>query len=233
MNIVRHSVSKLIACPFVAWPLLLMKKPKTIKYFFTWVRHITPPPTSPLTHPLPWITLETHEWLYNFLTKNMTIFEWGSGASTIYLARRVKQLISIEHDTFWYTKIQGALQRHSITNCTYMLVPPTPSKISTSKLYQSSSPSYEGMSFEQYCKTIASFPDNMFDLIVIDGRARVSCLFHAQSKVKRGGYILFDNSEREEYKTALNTLTNFRRINFFGPAYYSVGFWQTSILQRT
>ena len=47
-----------------------------------------------------------------------------------------------------------------------------------------------------YATFIDSFPDHSFDLIVIDGRARAACIQHAIRKVKKGGYLLIDNSER-------------------------------------
>ena len=36
-------------------------------------------------------------------------------------------------------------------------------------------------------------------MILVDGRARISCLKRAQSRVKPGGYIMLDDAERKYY----------------------------------
>ena len=43
----------------------------------------------------------------------------------------------------------------------------------------------------------------LFDLIVIDGRAREACLDAALSRLSPGGIILFDNTNRRRYRSAL------------------------------
>jgi hypothetical protein len=47
-----------------------------------------------------------------------------------------------------------------------------------------------------YAAFIDRFPDHSFDLVIIDGRARAACIQHAIPKVKKGGYLLVDDSER-------------------------------------
>lgn len=46
---------------------------------------------------------------------------------------------------------------------------------------------------------IKKFPDNYFDIVLVDGRSRPSCLFHSLNKVKKGGLLVLDNAEREYY----------------------------------
>ena len=38
----------------------------------------------------------------SLLNTNSRVFEWGSGISTIWYAKRVKELVSIEHDKTWF-----------------------------------------------------------------------------------------------------------------------------------
>lgn len=42
------------------------------------------------------------------------------------------------------------------------------------------------------------FPNEYFDLILIDGRVRMNCLKNATPKLKVGGVLIFDNSDRYE-----------------------------------
>jgi hypothetical protein len=57
-----------------------------------------------------------------------------------------------------------------------------------------------------YLEYLESLNDHHFDLISIDGRLRSESLKIASKKVKRNGYILLDNSDREEYSDGINFL---------------------------
>jgi predicted O-methyltransferase YrrM len=73
------------------------------------------------------------------------------------------------------------------------------------------------MDFALYVKQIDEFPDEYFDIILIDGRARPSCIKRSVSKVKPGGLLILDNSEREYYLAkAIEYLKAFQRNEFYG-----------------
>jgi len=187
---------------------------------------------------IPWITFEAKEWLENYLKKDMTAFEWGSGGSTLFIAPKVKQITSVEHDKVWYTKVKTYLKLKKISNCQYKLIKPERKndnkKYSSSSFdYKSSAEAYPDFSFENYCRFIDSFPDNYFDLIVIDGRARNSCILYAKKKVKKGGYILLDNSEIKEYDLGVAQLApDFERKDFWGRGPFIDTPWKTSVFFR-
>ena len=90
---------------------------------------------------------------------------------------------------------------------------------------------YVGKSFEGYVRSIEEYPDRYFDLVFVDGMARLSCIFHALSKIRPGGYLLLDNSDLPEYKEARSFLADYKRTDFFGigPYLYEVPLWQTSV----
>mgnify|MGYP002282580474 CR=1 FL=1 len=44
------------------------------------------------------------------------------------------------------------------------------------------------------------------DLILVDGRARPECLFMSLDKLKSGGLMVLDNSERERYSIVFDHL---------------------------
>lgn len=207
---------------FFPWFSLLLKKPQLIKFLVSWRKDLNVKNAS-----APWLTYEAIGWLDNYLTKDMMVFEWGSGGSTIYIAKKVKKIISVEHDAQWYTKVSGMLKKNDIANCEYILKEPA---IAKNKNYRSSDKRYVGFDFEAYCKTINAFPDTMFDVIIIDGRARPSCILHATNKIRAGGCLIIDDSERAEYVPAMHMLTRkWTRKDFFGPKPYTSLFEQTSI----
>ena len=77
-------------------------------------------------------------------------------------------------------------------------------------------------SFEDYAKAIHSYPKEFFDLIVVDGRARMACLRECVDHLAPGGAILLDNSDYARYQTELQSFeaefaTRFERRDFLSP----------------
>ena len=164
---------------------------------------------NPLDDQRPWITFSAIRFLDRFLSREMKVFEYGSGGSTLYFARRVGHLVSVEHDEDWLKKVREAMEVNGFENWTFHQIPPedivrqgdqTPSDADS---YISSGKSSTGKSFRQYVSLIDGYPDEYFDIVFIDGRARPSCFKHAIGKVKRGGCILWDNTDRAHYRNAM------------------------------
>jgi hypothetical protein len=177
----------------------------------------------------PWITYKAIDWLNDYLTPNKSVFEWGSGHSTFYFAERVKRIISVEHNFEWYDKIGPMLNEYD--NFDYFYVPIERLKIKTDYYpgsYSSKNSKYKGYSFEGYVKIIDSYPDNIFDFILIDGRSRASCVLHALNKIKSGGYLMLDNSERNHYSCILSYLSKYKKQDFYGPGRGGLE-WNTTI----
>lgn len=164
-------------------------------------------------HGIPWMSEKAIRWLDSFLSKDMVVFEYGSGGSTIYIANRVKKIFSVEHKIHWYLKLKYTLYKNTINNCKIYCIEP---KIKDEKnfLYRSGDPELKKYSFKKYVKKINKFPDNYFDLIIIDGRARNGCVINALKKVKNSGYILLDDSDRAEYNFGVNKLNKYKNTKF-------------------
>jgi len=148
-----------------------------------------------------WITEGGIEFLESYLTKDMHCLEFGAGASTKWLADRVSHLISIEHDSEWIKKVSESL----------------PGNVT---LHQHN---------RDYSVYVSIFPDEHFDFILVDGRDRVNCVKEALPKLKKGGYLMLDNSEREEYKESIDLMEGYESYTQIKPD--SEGFvypdWQT------
>lgn len=134
----------------------------------------------------------------------MVVFEYGSGGSSLFLASRVKHLYSVEHDAAWFATVQKTIQEKDIKNLSYTLtrqepVSPILNDCGNPDLYLSCMSEYKGFSFEKYVKSIGQYPDQFFDLVIVDGRARPSCIQHAVGKIKRNGALLLDNANRSYY----------------------------------
>ena len=59
--------------------------------------------------PIPWMTYSILPFLDQRLKKSFSVFEYGSGNSTLWLAERVGSVVSIEHDRDWFHKVSRDL----------------------------------------------------------------------------------------------------------------------------
>jgi hypothetical protein len=217
----------------------LFVKPKLITFIVPWITSNLDPNRSAIKDAVPWVTFEAKEWIETFLIQNyskeMIVFEYGSGGSTVFFARRVLEVISVEHNLEWYGVVCNILQRENVSNCKYLLM--EPQSVSGCSISDAADPQsyasheYENMSFEAYVKSIDAYPNKCFDLVFIDGRARPSCILHARNKLKSGGIIILDNSERDYYSLGKELLSDWERMDFYGPGPYGRYFWQTSIFR--
>lgn len=213
------------------WTKALQENPKLTPWYEHWQSSLNGA-RSPLHDELPWMTYAAIDWLQSNLRKDMILFEWGSGGSTAFFARRVKQVITVEHDSKWYESVVKALGNKGYKNTTLTLSEPTKAA-QDNRLYISSDTIYAGHSFEQYVRAIDSYPDSHFDIVVVDGRARPDCIQHSLSKIKPGGYLLLDNSERLEYERGWKLLQHWEDIRMWGPGPYNGYPWETRIWQKS
>jgi hypothetical protein len=186
---------------------------------------------------LPWITFHGREFIESLLTLDSLVFEYGSGGSTLYYSARCKYVISVEHDSQWFNAVNAILSRDGISNCHSVLIAPQRDGYSTSdpadpRGYYSSSDLHQGWNFKRYVAFIDSFPDCHFDFVAIDGRARPSCILHARRKIKVGGYLMLDNSDRPQYEKAKDLMLGWAKYEFFGPGPYNLYFWETTVWKK-
>ena len=166
------------------------------------------------THPnRPWLTPQSIEFLEERLTKEMIGLEYGSGRSTVFFAKKLKKLISIEHNEEWHKKVEKLLAERSLSNVDYLLIPEQHTSNGNEDLdletelnkLDGSEPRNE---FFNYYNKVNDYTDEYFDFVLIDGRARVKCGLIAVKKLKNGGIFVLDNSERARY-LPLHTALNF------------------------
>lgn len=139
------------------------------------------------------------------------VFEYGSGASTLWLARRAFSVVSLEYDDGWFASMKRHTQHAG--NVELRLVPPD-AQPAKDPLYRSEKKGFEDRSFFDFASAIRTFA--AFDLIVIDGRARAACLKEAVAHLKPGGVILFDDTHRARYRKAALSCPDFEVTSLRG-----------------
>ena len=183
-----------------------------------------------LNRDYPWMNYKVIRYLESISKGNLRVFEYGSGSSTLYWMKNCLEIISVEHDKGFYNFLKNKISN----KVTYLLVEPSKEKESI-KYNPSSYESFhsadsKGMTFEKYVKAIDSYPDEYFDLVVVDGRARPSCIARSLFKIKRGGMLIVDNSDRGYYFTnTANKLIGWEQLVFRGTVRGLVHMEQTSI----
>ena len=190
---------------------------------------------SPIADEQPWMTFAAAEFLSGWLRRDMSIFEWGSGGSTIFFANHAKHVTAIEHEEAWAGQVNAAIGGRKIANAQVIHLPPEADGAAAAwdpadpTVFASGGELFRGQSFQRYVTSIDQFPDTSFDLVVVDGRARPSCVKRGMPKVRPGGMLLLDNAERRHYQRAraLLDLAQWELHDFSGPGPYCAQFWQT------
>jgi hypothetical protein len=211
-----------------AWTLLRM--------YPRWKAALQPGRTS-VGDESPWIGFAVIDYLDRYLNAGMKVFEWGSGGSTLFFSRRVAQVASAEHDRQWHDQVSEILKTRNLSHCDLRLAEagseaPPCLDVTDPHCYCSDDKLFVGKSFQLYATMIDQYPDRSFDVILVDGRARPSCFKHALPKIKPGGVIVWDNTERERYWPAMKLApANAVRKDFVGPCPYLPHFTTTTIWQ--
>lgn len=150
---------------------------------------------------VPWWTFKAADEVAAFLAKrpDARVLEWGSGASTLWLGRRATHVTAIEHDAGWGSEVESLAPEH----VTVLVEPPEPS---STPAVPSAKPGFQGLDFSRYVSRIHDV-GGLFDLIVVDGRAREACLEEALPHLAPGGLIVFDNVDRQRYRDAMTRAT--------------------------
>lgn len=153
----------------------------------------------------PWMAKSLTDLLKKRLNKNMVVFEWGTGNSTLFWGQYVNKVYSIEYDKNWYKKIIKMIPQN--VNITYCVL------------------DYNG----DYCRTILKYKQE-FDVIVIDGRDRVRCARNAVEKLKDDGVIIWDDTDVEQYKEGIGYLKDrgFKQLELSSLTYKLIGWKQFS-----
>ncbi len=178
--------------------------------------------------PRPCITFGALDWLAATIQPSWRVFEWGSGASTLYYGDMGVEIVAVEHHREWAELVQRRLSERGSTG-RVLHRPPEPGPTATSAT--SVRPEFAGQNFDRYVGAIDEI-DGEFDLIVVDGRARNACGARALHRLAPGGCILLDNAERPRYEPLHQMLSHLERIDFSGLGPYSAAPWRTTIWRK-
>jgi ubiquinone/menaquinone biosynthesis C-methylase UbiE len=146
----------------------------------------------------PWIVPAAIGWLGRRIRPDWSVLELGSGRSTVWFARRAGRVISLEDNEYWAGATRERLERAGLVNVELRL-----------------------KEVEDFPREVESLPDAAFDLVVVDfleapAVTRIDALTPAIKKVRSGGCLLLDDSDRPGYAEAFELLVEWRFRRFTG-----------------
>lgn len=214
------------------------KRLASLKYFFRWRFFLD---KKPIDMGIPWITFSAIDFLNPTDLCGKNVFEFGCGGSSIFFLRKGALVFSVEHNNKWIEEVQKTIRGESLNGWSVVHCPPEqtanfdPNEISDPTLFFSSDPDYKGMDFKNYAESILKYPDSFFDLILVDGRARPSCILLSIGKLKAGGLMIVDNSDRDYYFSDLQSeLLKFGKpVEFEGFGPFIPGQWKTTFFKKS
>ncbi|MES3016322.1 MAG: FkbM family methyltransferase [Bacteroidota bacterium] len=142
---------------------------------------------------IPWVTYSFIDFVAERIKNDHTIFEFGSGNSTLYYARKAKKVVSVEHDKAWFEKISATA--------------PSNAEMIFCALESNG----------DYSRKPSSLPER-FDIIIVDGRDRVNCCYNSLTALSESGVVVLDDSERIKYNDArlFFQKEGFKELSFSG-----------------
>jgi len=164
--------------------------------------------------PIPWLTYPFIDFIGDRLNNSLEIFEFGAGNSSIYYAKRVKDVISIEHSPEWH-KIIKSNDKYNYPNLDVRLVE-IPKDMEEKGYHTMAFTNTENEYVFSLKKT-----GRKFNIVVVDGLFRNSCIMHSLDSLTEDGIIVLDNTSKlyiNQLKDGTNFLSNndFKRIDFHG-----------------
>ena len=121
---------------------------------------------------LPWVPFAVIRRMRTILSPSARVLEFGSGRSTRWFAAHASDVISIEDDPGWYSKMIAVFDAAGIRNVDYRL---------------------RGGAAYYDLKDVTGY----FELIVVDGKFRHECVRAASGLVRQGGFLYLDNSDKD------------------------------------
>jgi predicted O-methyltransferase YrrM len=163
-----------------------------------------------MNKPAPWLSPTSILFFKKYLKSEMVGAEFGSGSSTLFFAPRISKLYSVEHNKEWYDSICNKLKESGLNNVDYRFVLQNEKDdFKNASFHLEDSGDYEvRRDYVNYFRALNDIEDATLDFAIVDGRARTECCMEILPKIKKGGILILDNSERDRYNPVFNKMKN-------------------------
>lgn len=159
---------------------------------------------------VPWINPAAMMYLESFVRPTWSVFEWGSGGSSIWWARHCTRVVTVEHRWGWHRWVTRTARALKLRNLEIIRA---------------------SVENGDYVGVISRVKNPKFDCIVIDGEERMACLKAARGHLNSRGVILLDDSQRYEVP---KWLKRWRTVVFDSPPFKGkVLEWQATFFHKS
>ena len=124
-----------------------------------------------------WMNEREQAVIEKYLNPEVTMMEWGSGGSTIEFSKKVKKYYSVEHNWQWYNEVKQAV----------------PSNVALYYRENKELPDdYSQAEYQHYGEYLDIVYEigEMFDVVLIDGRARRLCALKIMPYLKPNAIVI-------------------------------------------
>lgn len=192
---------------------------------------------------LPWLNFPAIDFLQNQSLSKSKVFEFGGGGSTLFFCKNAAQVSTVEDHAAWFKILTETVEQKGYNNWQGIFVSPEPYTGAVMQRapenpadFMSGAVGLGHLSFEKYARAIDAFPAEHFDIILVDGRARPSCIQQAIPHLKANGLLVIDNTERSYYLARFQDVIRGKftvELDIFAPVGYTPDFTKTTILRKT
>lgn len=161
----------------------VLREPSCITTIPPYLRH---PLRSSWDAGLPWWNPRAVRYLRANLPPRGTVFEWGSGGSTVWFSERGLRVTAVESEREWADKVR---KRCPVADVLFIPGADRGDFRSEPQLRDRGK-----HFFDDYVAAIDGFPDGSLDVVLVDGICRVECARRAVAKVKPNGLIIVDDT---------------------------------------
>ena len=130
----------------------------------------------------PWLTRQANEMLASLILPTDVGLEFGSGRSTVWLARRACRLTSVEHHPAWHAAVSRQLADQNIANVEY--------------LYREQDVDEENAAQSGYVRVADGMQAESIDFALVDGIYRVDFATAVIPRLAPGGLLILDDAQR-------------------------------------
>lgn len=124
-----------------------------------------------------WMHADELAVIEKYLNPEVTMMEWGSGGSTIEFSKKVKKYYSVEHNWEWYNEVKNAIPSN------------VPLYYKQNKELPDNYSQAEYQHYGEYLDVVYEIGE-MFDVVLIDGRARRLCALKIMPYLKPNAIVI-------------------------------------------
>jgi hypothetical protein len=131
----------------------------------------------------PWITMDSLLFLNTLDVSEWTVFEFGTGASTLWWANKCKRIVTLDVNPVWYEKVRRYAQEKGLKNIEFHLVDLTkhPLRETACSMYLD----------------VLRYQEQKFDAVIVDASFRDEASILADKHIKEQGWIIADNWKQQ------------------------------------